>query len=273
MTGRVANSGMQFFETGAGSPLIFVHGALSDFREWRNQIDGLAAHYRCISVSLRGYYPDKSGPESVDAESHVCDLVDFINSDAAHCILVGHSRGGRLALETAARCGGSLRGLVLFEAGGAAEKDFFPSSGSVGGARTSGDLLDRVVVLAQSGAIDQALATYIDAGHGGGAWSNLPDKLKEIFRSNVHTFSMMKADRSVPLSRRSAALIQAPTLLLEGGSSPVLFRHINDILESVIANTERGIIYGGDHFSNWTHAQKFNLELERFLGSVYDKDR
>jgi pimeloyl-ACP methyl ester carboxylesterase len=101
---RTVRSGavrVAFEETGAGVPVLFLHGAGLTHRLWDPQVERLRDRYRCIAVDLRGH-----GETTCDAdvdtylvEDHaedVRDLLDGLGIDRAH--VVGLSLGGMVAL-------------------------------------------------------------------------------------------------------------------------------------------------------------------------------
>ena len=48
---------MPYVTTGAGEPLLFVHGSLCDYRYWNAQTAALSQQFTCVSVSLSHYWP------------------------------------------------------------------------------------------------------------------------------------------------------------------------------------------------------------------------
>ena len=96
---------------GNGASVVLIHGGFSDFRYWELQQITYAQYYRAIAVSLSGYYPDRSTVhDPLSAERHIEEIGDFLKSLGESSHLLGHSRGGRIAL---ARCG-SLSGSSSF---------------------------------------------------------------------------------------------------------------------------------------------------------------
>ena len=51
---------LQYLDQGSGAPVIFVHGALVDYRRWAAQFDPFAQHYRMIAYSRRYNYPNRT---------------------------------------------------------------------------------------------------------------------------------------------------------------------------------------------------------------------
>ena len=258
-------SGMFCVETGRGAPVVLVHGAFSDHRAWDPQIPPLAASHRVLAVSLRGYHPSESRIGDATAEHHVEDLIDLIAELATPVVLVGHSRGGRIALDVAARCGARIDCLVLVEPGGVMEPDFFgepPRS-----APAAPDIRLEVRRLISSGEVAAALQTYVDFGHGAGTWQRLPASFHDMAIANAHTIGMMIEDSSVPLSRALARQVTAPTLLIGGSASPRIFPKTMAVLQAELPMSRTVMIDGGDHFLTLCKTREFNRALAAFIAA------
>ncbi|WP_329247659.1 alpha/beta hydrolase [Actinoallomurus sp. NBC_01490] len=103
-------------ESGTEVPVLFVHGNLSDGSAWREQLGLLPAGLRGIAPDLRGFGGGR--PEPVDATRGVGDfrddlvaLLDDLGLGAVH--LVGHSMGGGIVMDLAARHPGRVRTITL----------------------------------------------------------------------------------------------------------------------------------------------------------------
>lgn len=99
-------AGLAYEETGAGCPLIFLHGLTYSRRIWKPFADALSPEFRCILVDL----PDHgASPELESAADYDPRLVaDEIHTLAAllavdNPVLVGHSLGAVHGLFFAAR--------------------------------------------------------------------------------------------------------------------------------------------------------------------------
>src|SRR5260370_39339666 len=108
---------LHYVDQGKGTPVVFVHGSLSDGGYWADQIGPFAEHYRAIAYSRRYNYPN-ANPERagysavVDAE----DLAAFIRVlHLGKVVVVGHSYGALTALFLAAGHREMVRALVLAE--------------------------------------------------------------------------------------------------------------------------------------------------------------
>src|SRR5438093_672136 len=66
---------------GSGTPVVFVHGGLQDYRQWLPQLDRFAKDYRVILYSRRYNYPNVNRPiipdHSALVDAH--DLADLLH--------------------------------------------------------------------------------------------------------------------------------------------------------------------------------------------------
>ena len=251
---------------GSGVPVVMIHGAFSDYRYWEPQLESFSNSHHAIALSLRGYHPDDVA-ENRDfcADQHVEQVGEFLSSLLMPVHLVGHSRGGRIALHVAARYPAVVRSLVLAEPGGEMERGFLPPTpGPTKPVASAIDVRVRARALIDEGAIEQGLRIYVDAGHGEGAWERSPAIFRRVALSNAGTIAAMTGDRTAPLSRSVATLVKSPTLLIEGEKSPAIFGSVLDVLRGIIANTTRVVVPGADHFMTLNACDDFNKTASSF---------
>jgi pimeloyl-ACP methyl ester carboxylesterase len=97
---------LYYEETGAGTPVVFVHEFAGDYRTWEGQMRHFARSHRCVTYSQRGYppsdVPDDPARYGQDiARSDVVALMDALGIERAH--VVGHSMGAYTALHVGMR--------------------------------------------------------------------------------------------------------------------------------------------------------------------------
>jgi pimeloyl-ACP methyl ester carboxylesterase len=88
---------LYYEQTGAGTPIVFVHEFAGDYRSWEPQVRALSRSYRCITYNARGYPPSDVPAEaerySQDrARDDIRALLDALGIPQAH--IVGLSMGG-----------------------------------------------------------------------------------------------------------------------------------------------------------------------------------
>lgn len=94
--------------------LVFLHYYGGSSREWGPVIELLQNDYRCFAPDLRGFGNSSDAPPDYrveDAANDVGALIEKLNLE--NYALIGHSMGGKIALEIAARQPRGLISMVL----------------------------------------------------------------------------------------------------------------------------------------------------------------
>tara|TARA_E500000318_G_scaffold74376_1_gene69018 strand:+ start:78 stop:896 length:819 start_codon:yes stop_codon:yes gene_type:complete len=97
---------------GTGHPVVFLHANVADSRMWFAQMDSIGAGNMAIAYDRRGFGKTVTGPEGFSAVSDLMAVIDAI-SDGSPTILVGCSRGGRIAIDAALQHPERFRALAL----------------------------------------------------------------------------------------------------------------------------------------------------------------
>ena len=87
---------LYYEDTGAGTPICFVHEFAGDFRSWEHQVRFFSRRHRCITYNARGYPPsavpdDPAAYSQAHARDDVLAILDALGIDSAH--IVGCSMG------------------------------------------------------------------------------------------------------------------------------------------------------------------------------------
>lgn len=112
------DTNFQYTEHGRGTPLVFVHGSVSDHRTWNAQIELFAQRYRVIAYSRRYHYPNSwiGDGSNYTVSQHAEDLSALIRElQLGRVHLIGSSYGAYAALIAAIRNPDIVRTLVLGE--------------------------------------------------------------------------------------------------------------------------------------------------------------
>lgn len=118
---RIGELTFHHVEAGQGTPLVFVHGALGDWRTWAPQWPAFVPHFRCVSYSRRYSVPNGNTQPSpdhsalVEAQDLAALLRTWAATQATPAVLVGSSYGAFTALALAAAEPALVRALVLLE--------------------------------------------------------------------------------------------------------------------------------------------------------------
>jgi pimeloyl-ACP methyl ester carboxylesterase len=260
---------MHIESSGAGVPVVLIHGAFCDCRHWTPQLETLAPRYRAIAPSLPGFWPDMDAARAaaINSEHHVADIEALLADLGEPAHLVGHSRGGRLALHVAARTPEHVRSLVLMEPAGAVAADLMPPPSDE--ARQRGKVVEAEAWRrVEAGDAEGGMRLWIDFRHQPGAWDHAPPLARTMGLANTGTMPGMMDDASAPMTRAAAAMVKAPTLLIDAAGSPPRFRAIAAAVEAAIPGCRRVTLPGGDHFMNLSAREAFDSALLAFLESA-----
>jgi pimeloyl-ACP methyl ester carboxylesterase len=258
---------LPYVASGAGEPLLFVHGSLCDYRYWDRQTEVLSNQFHCVSVSLSHYWPaDEAGANGVfSLETHVAELAEFIGAmDLGPVHLVGHSRGACVAFQLAHAHPALVKTLTLADPGGPVQIDGTPEA-ALPPAATA--LRAKVADLIQSGAIEAGLELFVDSVSMPGIWRKSPTSFRTMAAANAATLPKQFRDRLPAYTRGAAAALACPTLLIEGERSPRMYRDNVATLAGWIRHVDKRSIGGASHGMNVTHAAAFNRLIRAFAGS------
>jgi len=255
-TASINGYAMTYTESGAGTPLVLVHGSLCDCRYWKSQMGPLGRSFRVLAPSLRHYWPQQWDGIEFSMRQHVDDLLAFIGTvgeGAAH--VVGHSRGARVALEAALREPARVRSLTLADPG-------LPLPGR---GDTRDGFRQRALALIEAGEVDAGLALFVDTVSGADTWRRMVPWFKDMVRDNASTLGGQATEHLPPVAREQVERLALPTLLIGGALSPAPYPAVLDMLAGWLPAARKEVIAGSSHGMNLGNPRAFNAAIEGFL--------
>jgi len=279
---NVNGAALAYEETGAGEPVVLVHGSASDHRTWRLQEEAFADRFRVISYSRRYHWPNDPIPEGVDYSmgEQAADLREVVRSlNVAPAHLVGHSYGAFLCLLVALQEPSLVQSLVLAEP---PVVTLFVSSTPrplelLRLAATRPRTAATIVTFGAKGVApamrafrrndaETGLRKYGDAVFGPGGFERLSESRKAQVRDNL---SNVKAEvlgsGFAPLHADALRRMEVPSLLVSGEWSIALFHYLADRLGELLLKVERVEIPNASHMMHEDNAPAFNHAVGRFL--------
>lgn len=259
---------VHYAEAGVGGrPLLMVHGTLGDQRSFTAQMAPLAAAgFHVMALSMRhcwpGSWPAEGGDFRID--THVADVAAFIGAlRKGPVALLGHSRGGHIAVRVAERHPTLLHALILAEPGGELDESLGGKPAAAGQASAFTAAADLVAVGDEEGGLK------VVAEHTGGprAWERRPEERKAISRANARTMLGQRNEERRPYSRATAASIRTPTLILYGANTRPNFVANVDALSGAIAGSNVVVIRNATHGLPYENPADFNAAVVGFLQS------
>ena len=258
---------MAYQETGSGIPLVLIHGAVSDYRGRTMQVPEFSKVYRTIAVSLRHCYPEKwnGGGDNFSVTqdaSDVAALIKSLNLGKVH--LLGHSRGGAVALNVAVLYPEVIRTLTLEDASGM--ESLLPETPEEIQKRLANvkAFSDHLRGILATDDFEKAARVFADSVYGPGAWEKVPAERKQIYLDNIAT-----APESGGRSKVSCADIQKftfPILLLNGERSPKRYNVMIGAMKQCKPDIPAPLIVpNGTHGMHRDNPQFFNKGVLDFL--------
>jgi pimeloyl-ACP methyl ester carboxylesterase len=258
---------LAYVEAGTRAPaLLLVHGSINDHRSFGEQVGPLSAYARTIAVSLRHAYPERWDGVGDDftVEQHAADLAAFVDAQAQGPMhVLGHSRGGAVALEVALKYPQAVRTLILADPGGL-EALLPPSAESEAMARQSSEMFARLRENLAMGDEVAALSRFVDDLNGPGAWDRRTPQQRQVLLDNVRTGPAC-AQRPM-FTRDQIASLPMPILPVTGSRSPPRYRLMLDAMRAINRNVASSVtIEDAAHAMHRENAPAFNAAVRDFV--------
>lgn len=105
---------LYFEEKGQGSPLLFLHGASWDMRQWKAEVSYFSSGYRVITLDARGHGKSSLPPGNVEPEIFWKDAAALLdNLGIKKAVICGLSMGGHTAIQLAIHAPNRVERLIL----------------------------------------------------------------------------------------------------------------------------------------------------------------
>jgi pimeloyl-ACP methyl ester carboxylesterase len=244
------------WHSGAGEPLLLVHGTSGDHFAWASVLPTLECHFSVWTIDRRGR--GHSGDTDSYAFERECeDIATVIDAIGSNVHVLGHSFGGLCALE-AALLTPNIGRLILYE----------PSLSLVGSG-WSAKLDARMQILLGEGNREEALLLFfrdivklppreiaaIQAG------SNWPGRI-----AAAHTIHReLRSINQYIFDFRRFCTFRIPTLILLGGESPPRRHLVAETLHRSLPDSQFAILQGQQHSAMRTAPDLFVHEVVKFL--------
>ena len=247
---------------GTGSPpLVFLHGIGGHRNNFADQLERFGPRHRCVAWSMPGYDDSPALPQMTFAAlaGAVVDLFEHLDIDRA--VLIGHSMGGMVAQEVAARYPDRLCGLVLvattpgFGDGSpeAARRFRDERLGPLDAGETPADMA--------AGIVARLTAKPLPEPSRSAAVSGMSAISAAIYRAAVEC--IVTFDR-----RQSQRDISAPTLLVAGSADPLIPLAAMERMATEIPGARLEVIDGAGHLVNLEEPAAFDRVLGDWLAEL-----
>lgn len=250
---------LHYVDLGKGSPVIFVHGSLSDGGYWADQIGPFAKEHRAVAYSRRYDYPNvnpaKPGYSAVtDAE----DLADLIRTlRLGPVVVIGHSYGALTALFLATKHPEMVRALVLAEPPAVSLLRHLSGKDAEKGGKMFADIQTRMVEPMQQafrrGERERGVRVFINyVFNDPTAWDNFSESARQQTMRDAHEWDVMMTTGTLfpEIAPTAVHRIKVPVLLLSGEKSYPFLGLITREVARLLPNVQ-SIVYPDAGHQMW----------------------
>lgn len=116
-TRNKAPDGTTYIRSGAGEPILLIHGVGMSAAIWQSQIDLLEDRHDMIAIDMLGHGASPLPPENAGLSDYASQAIGLLDHLGLDCVsIVGHSMGALVAQEVALRAPQRVRRLVSLNA-------------------------------------------------------------------------------------------------------------------------------------------------------------
>lgn len=251
---------------GGGSGVVLAHAGIADARMWDPQWEPLTARHRVVRYDLRGFY--RSDVEHV-AFSNRADLIAVMDAAGLErAVLVGCSRAGTIALDTALEFPDRVSGLV-WVCGGVSGADLGDAPDEIAEYETEEQRLEEAKDWSSIAEVDVRL--WVDGPRS--LQGSGPERVREFVRTMIlETLQAEKVygdpvDLAPPAAARLGEL-RVPVLAMVGLRDPLVTAAAADVLVAGVPNARRIDLPDVAHLPSLERPQWFTETLLEFLAEV-----
>ncbi len=265
---------LNYVRAGSGPIVIFIHGAMGDWRSWGGQWETFTAQYDCISYSRRYSFPNSNSMPSPDHGAFVEaeDLLGFMDAlGLGKAILVGSSYGAFTALALASIAPERVVALAGVEPPMMRYAEMHEE-----GARIAAEFRETSVLPSRAAFArgdDAEGARLLTAGIGAGRVRKdpMPEGVMKARMQNVVAARMLAlSSDEFPLIKPDVLnSLRMPMLLMSGANTAPVHAAIFKGITAHLPDTARvRIVEGSGHSVSRQQPETFNREVLAFLDEV-----
>jgi pimeloyl-ACP methyl ester carboxylesterase len=247
---------IRFRRSGAGPPLLLVHGTTANHKRWLGIAPRLEQHFTVFAMDRRG-----RGGSSDDGEYILMreaeDVAAVVEAIGLPTFVLGHSYGGLCSLE-AALLTEKMRKLILYEPPVPIGQPIYPPG-----------VPERMQALIDQGDLEAALEVFFREvvrmpNHEMEPYRQLP-MWKERVQLAPTIPRELQMEKNYQFQADKFANMRVPTLLLLGGDSPPPFSEATAQVDAALPDSRVVILPGQRHIAMDVAPDLFVREVEQFL--------
>ena len=250
---------MAYSETGAGRPVVLIHGYPFNRSLWNEQIAALSGSYRVIAPDLRGFGESDSSDGSATMNRMAQDVAALLDHLGVPRVTIGSlSMGGYVALAFYKQFASRVRALIL--------ADTRATSDTEEARQNRTQQAEKAIAEGMAGIADAMLPKLLTPE----TVSKRPEIVKRVRDMMLKTKPEGAAAALRGMAERDdqtslLSKITVPTLILVGAEDAITPVADSEKMNQAIAGSRLVVLENAGHVSNLERTEKFNEALLDFL--------
>ncbi len=249
---------LNFQQSGSGKDIVLIHGLFGSLENLNMVAKGLKENYRVTNVDVRNHGASfhKNSMNYHELAQDIIDTFNHLNIEST--ILLGHSMGGKIAMQVALDNPERVDKLILADI---SPVEYPPHHKQIIAGLLSLDLNQ----LENRKQADEQLSQYVnELGVRQFLLKNLT-KLDDKLSFKCNLANIAHCYSQVMQGYEGNKCFDKPTLFIKGGNSDYITSAHRDIIGRLFPQSKAKIIQGAGH---WLHAEKttaFNKIVNDFI--------
>jgi pimeloyl-ACP methyl ester carboxylesterase len=241
---------LSYEDEGDGQPVVFVHGSISDARNWTDHREMITPQFRMIALTQRyfGLSPWSDDGRNFSIQTHADNLAAFISALRLDPVaIVGHSYGGAVSLAMAVKHPELVDRLFLYEC---SQSTFVDESDAFSQATNERvDVLLAGKAAVNRGDFDAALKILMDGVNDrAGDFQQLPHGVRSIMQQNGRTLPLLFASPPPPpISCEDLRRLNFPVSLVVGESTRAFYKIVSRAASQCICGSKMMEVQNARH--------------------------
>ena len=256
---QIDNIMMAYTDTGAGRPIVLIHGYPFNRSLWNEQIAALSTSFRVIAPDLRGFGESDASDEPATMNRMAQDIALLLDHlEIPRATLGSLSMGGYVAFAFYKQFASRVRALILADTRAQADTEEAK--------QTRAQQAEKALAEGMNGIADAMLPKLLTPE----TVSKRPEIVKRIRDMMLKTKpkgaagalrGMAERDDQAPLLSK----ITVPALILVGAEDAITPVADSEKMHQAIAGSRLVVLENAGHVSNLERTEKFNEALLDFL--------
>jgi len=259
---------LHYERSGAGVPLVLVHGSWVDCRNWDGVIPLLRDSFDVVVYDRRGHNLSSCPPGQGSVRDDVDDLAALLDLlDAGPVHVAGASFGGSIALRLAIERPDALLGIAVHEPplfDLLEPQDLEPSE--LTGLTELRAHLASVAARLEAGDLEGGARLYFDrVARSPGGWAGLDPERRRAFVENAPTYlDQFRDPEALRIDLGELAVFHGPALVTHGDRRPPFFRRMAEMVSTALPGASSEVIPGTAHDPQVTHPVPYTWAIKAF---------